>query len=213
MGARLRNPVCAVANTSADASSTLAASATLLRIPSVIQNSRGPELLRPPGVFTSARLSPGDRVLVQGAGGGVATAAVLLGAAAGLEVVVTSRDEDKRRRALSLGAVAAVETGARLPFRVDAVLETVGAATWAHSIRALRPGGTVVVAGATSGDQPGAELTRMFFTELSVVGATMGSKDDLEALALASEKLQRSIAGAPVKKVIVVPDRLVNVVA
>lgn len=133
-------------------------------------------------LFTSARLSPGDRVLVQGAGGGVATAAVLLGAAAGLEVVVTSRDEDKRRRALSLGAVAAVETGARLPFRVDAVLETVGAATWAHSIRALRPGGTVVVAGATSGDQPGAELTRIFFTELSVVGATMGSKDDLEAL-------------------------------
>ncbi|WP_024285755.1 quinone oxidoreductase [Cellulomonas sp. KRMCY2] len=133
-------------------------------------------------LFTTARLRPGDRVLVQGASGGVATAAVLLGAATGLEVVVTSRDEAKRERAVALGAALAVEPGTRLPFRVDAVLETVGAATWAHSIRSLRPGGTVVVAGATSGDQPGADLTRMFFTELSVVGATMGSKEDLVAL-------------------------------
>ena len=133
-------------------------------------------------LYTTAGLRPGDRVLVQGAGGGVSTAAVLLGSATGLEVVVTSRDEDKRERAVALGAALAVEPGARLPFRVDAVLETVGAATWSHSIRSLRPGGTVVVAGATSGDQPGADLTRMFFTELSVVGATMGSKEDLVAL-------------------------------
>jgi NADPH:quinone reductase-like Zn-dependent oxidoreductase len=133
-------------------------------------------------LFRSADVRPGDRVLVQGAGGGVATAAVLLGAAAGLEMVVTSRDAAKRERALRLGAAHAIESGARLPFRVDAVLETVGQATWSHSVKALRPGGTVVVAGATSGDQPGAELTRVFFTELSVVGATMGSKEDLEGL-------------------------------
>ncbi|WP_182113009.1 zinc-binding dehydrogenase [Actinotalea sp. JY-7876] len=133
-------------------------------------------------LFVAAGARPGDRVLVQGAGGGVATAAVVLGSAAGVEVVVTSRDEGKRERALGLGASLALESGARLPFRVDAVLETVGAATWAHSIRSLRPGGTVVVAGATSGDQPGAELTRVFFTELRVVGVTMGAKVDLEAL-------------------------------
>lgn len=133
-------------------------------------------------LFVSARLRPGDRVLVQGAGGGVATAAIRLGAAAGLEVVTTSRDAEKRERAVDLGAAVALEPGARLPFRVDAVLETVGAATWAHSLRALRPGGTVVVAGATTGDQPGAELSRVFFTELSVVGATMGTKEDLVAL-------------------------------
>ena len=133
-------------------------------------------------LFRAARLAPGDRVLVQGAGGGVATAAVRLGTAAGLEVVVTGRDAAKRERALGLGAAFAVEPGARLPFRVDAVIETVGAATWAHSMRAVRPGGTVVVAGATTGPQPGAELARVFFSELTVVGATMGTKEDLVAL-------------------------------
>jgi NADPH:quinone reductase-like Zn-dependent oxidoreductase len=133
-------------------------------------------------LFVTAGLAPGDRVLVQGAGGGVSTAAVRLGAAAGLEVVVTSRDAGRRERALGLGATLAVEPGARLPFRVDAVLETVGQATWAHSLRSVRPGGVVVVAGATTGDQPGAELSRVFFHELRVLGATMGTKEDLEAL-------------------------------
>src|SRR5690606_7136090 len=94
-------------------------------------------------LFRSANVRPGDRVLVQGAGGGVATAAIALGAAAGFEMFVTSRDQAKRDRALSLGAAHAVETGARLSTRVDAVLETVGAATWSHSIKSLRPGGTV----------------------------------------------------------------------
>jgi NADPH:quinone reductase-like Zn-dependent oxidoreductase len=133
-------------------------------------------------LFVSAGLRPGDRVLVQGAGGGVATAAITLGAAAGLEVVATSRTQAKRERARELGAALALEPGARLPFRVDAAIETVGQATWAHSMRAVRPGGVVVVAGATTGDQPGAELSRVFFTELRVLGATMGSKEDLEAL-------------------------------
>ncbi len=133
-------------------------------------------------LFTSAALRPGDRVLVQGAGGGVASAAIALGAAAGLEVVATSRTAAKREHALAAGAVAAVEPGSRLPFRVDAVIETVGAATWSHSVRSLRRGGVIVTAGATSGDQPGAELTRVFFTELRVLGATMGTKEDLVAL-------------------------------
>lgn len=133
-------------------------------------------------LFSSAALRPGDRVLVQGAGGGVASAAIALGSTAGLEVVATSRSAAKREHALAAGAVAAIEPGERSPFRVDAVIETVGAATWSHSIKALRPGGTVVVSGATTGDQPGAELTRMFFHELRVVGATMGTREDLEAL-------------------------------
>lgn len=134
-------------------------------------------------LFTNAGVRPGDSVLVQGAGGGVATAAIALGKAAGLRVFATSRDEAKRKRAVELGAVEAFEPGARLPQRVDAVIETVGAATWSHSVKSLRPGGTLVISGATSGDRPAhAELTRIFFLELKVVGSTMGSKDELEDL-------------------------------
>ncbi|MFJ9178300.1 zinc-binding dehydrogenase [Streptomyces sp. NPDC102360] len=134
-------------------------------------------------LFTNAGVRPGDSVLVQGAGGGVATAAIVLGKAAGLRVFATSRDEAKRKRALELGAVEAVETGARLSQRVDAVIETVGAATWSHSVKSLKPGGTVVISGATSGpNPPAAELNRIFFLELKVVGSTMGSKDELEDL-------------------------------
>ncbi|MFE4589856.1 zinc-binding dehydrogenase [Streptomyces laurentii] len=134
-------------------------------------------------LFTNAGVRPGDSVLVQGAGGGVATAAIVLGKAAGLRVFATSRDEAKRKRAVELGAVEAVEPGARLPQKVDAVIETVGAATWSHSIKSLRPGGTVVISGATSGDRPShAELTRIFFLELKIVGSTMGSKDELADL-------------------------------
>lgn len=73
-------------------------------------------------------------------------------------------------------------SGARLPHKVDAVMETVGAATWGHSIRSLRPGGTVVVCGATSGDPSPAEMTRIFFLQLSVIGSTMGTRDELERL-------------------------------
>jgi NADPH:quinone reductase-like Zn-dependent oxidoreductase len=94
-------------------------------------------------------------------------------------VWVTSRTPEKRDRALSLGAHAAFEPGARLPERVDAVLESVGQATWAHSVRAVRPGGVIVVCGATTGDAPPAELTRVFYQQLRVVGSTMGSRQEL----------------------------------
>ena len=133
-------------------------------------------------LFTNAGVRPGDTVLVQGAGGGVATALVVLGKAAGLRVWVTSRDEAKGARAVELGADAAFASGARLPERVDAVMETVGAATWSHSVKSLRPGGTIVISGATSGPNPPAELTRVFFLELKVVGSTMGTKEELAGL-------------------------------
>lgn len=131
---------------------------------------------------TRSGLEPGDTVLVQGAGGGVATACIVLGRLMGLRVWVTSRESAKRVAALELGAHEAFESGARLPHRVDAVMETVGAATWDHSLKSLRPGGRVVVSGATSGPNPPADLSRVFFKQLEVVGSTMGTRDELRRL-------------------------------
>jgi D-arabinose 1-dehydrogenase-like Zn-dependent alcohol dehydrogenase len=112
-----------------------------------------------------------------------------LAKALGHTVFCTSRDADKRERATAAGADLAAEPGTRLPEKVDAVIETVGAATWEHSLRALRPGGRIVVSGATSGANPPADLNRVFFLQLSVVGSTMGTRDELvDLLALMADR-------------------------
>jgi NADPH:quinone reductase-like Zn-dependent oxidoreductase len=133
-------------------------------------------------LFTQSGARPGATVLVQGAGGGVSTALVVLGRAAGYRMWVTSRDPGKREQSLALGAAAAFESGARLPERVDAVMETVGAATWDHSLKSLNQGGTVVVSGATGGAEAVSDLRRIFFLQLRVVGSTMGTRDELQRL-------------------------------
>jgi len=134
-------------------------------------------------LFTKGDLRPGDSVLVQGAGGGVATALISLARAAGFRVYATSRDESKRAAALDLGAHEALESGARLPQLVDAVMETVGAATWSHSVKSVKPGGRIVISGTTSGpNPPEAELMRIFFQEKNVLGSTMGSRAELRQL-------------------------------
>jgi NADPH:quinone reductase-like Zn-dependent oxidoreductase len=134
-------------------------------------------------LFTAAALRPGDTVLVQGAGGGVSTAAVMIARAGGLRVWVTSRDPERAGRAVELGAHRGFGAGERLPERVDAVLDSVGAATWSHSINALRPGGRLVTVGTTSGaEPPSAELTKIFFKPLQVIGSTMGTRAELAAV-------------------------------
>lgn len=133
-------------------------------------------------LFTRARIRAGDRVLVQGASGGVASAAIALASAAGARVYATARSEEKREFALARGAYAALESGARLPERVDVVVETVGEATWAHSLRALKPGGAIVIAGATSGAMPPADLQRVFFQQLSVIGSTGCTRPEFDSL-------------------------------
>ncbi|GAA1763224.1 zinc-binding dehydrogenase [Nonomuraea bangladeshensis] len=139
-------------------------------------------------LFDKSGLQPGSTVLVQGAGGGVATALIALGRAGGFRVWATSRSADKRERALRLGADQVFESGARLPERVDAVMETVGQATWDHSLKSLKPGGRIVVSGATSGAVPPADLNRVFFLQLSVVGSTMGTREQLQRLAVFLEQ-------------------------
>jgi NADPH:quinone reductase-like Zn-dependent oxidoreductase len=133
-------------------------------------------------LFTQSGVAPGGTILVQGAGGGVSTALVAIGAAAGYRMWVTSRSANKRERIRTLGAADAFDTGARLPERVDAVMETVGEPTWAHSLKSLRSGGTVVVSGATAGGQAVTDLRRVFFLQERIVGSTMGTRDELERL-------------------------------
>jgi len=135
-------------------------------------------------LFVKAALQPGTSVLVQGAGGGLGTAAVQLAAAAGCIVFASSRSQTKLDAALALGARHAVAAGkdaakavlsATSGEGVDAVIESVGEPTWATSVRAARQGGAIVVAGATAGANPPADLTRIFWRQLRVLGSTMGT--------------------------------------
>jgi NADPH:quinone reductase-like Zn-dependent oxidoreductase len=143
------------------------------------------------GLFTRASLRPGMSVLVQGASGGVATACILLCRLAGITVYATSRDEAKRALAVDLGAEAAFpverETARAVVaatggIGVDAVIDTVGEPTWDLSLKAVRPGGVIVVPGATGGANPPAQLTRIFFRSVTVAGTTMGTRGELRRL-------------------------------
>jgi NADPH:quinone reductase-like Zn-dependent oxidoreductase len=133
-------------------------------------------------LFTRSGLLPGQTMLVQGASGGVSTALIQLGTEAGLRVWVTGRNEEGRSRALQLGAAQAFEPGTRLPERVDGAFETVGEATWSHSMKSVRPGGVIVCSGATTGAAPSADLQRLFFLQISVIGSTMGTLDEMRRL-------------------------------
>lgn len=130
-------------------------------------------------LYTRGGLQPGQSVLVQGATGGVAGAAISLAIAGGATVVATSRSRAGREFAARIGAHEVLEPGARVSERVDLVIETVGEASWAHSLRAVRRGGTIVVAGATTGGDPPADLGRVFSQQLRVLGSTAFTPDEL----------------------------------
>nr|WP_211767029.1 zinc-binding dehydrogenase [Kutzneria sp. CA-103260] len=135
-------------------------------------------------LFTRARVVPGETVLVQGAGGGVPSALVQLGKAAGLRVWVVARDPERGERAVrELGADAAFPSDGALPEAVDVVLDAVGGATFQHSLSALRPGGRLVTAGAAGGALAQVDLPSLFTRSLSVLGSAMGSPAELAQLA------------------------------
>jgi NADPH:quinone reductase-like Zn-dependent oxidoreductase len=184
-------------------------------------------------LFTRVTLPPGSTVLVQGSGGGVATATIVLARVAGIRVIASSRNEARRAAAVELGADAAVpsERGAhREVLRltgghgVDAVVESVGEPTWDMSLRSVRPGGTVLVCGATGGGNPPTQLARVYWRHLNILGSTMGTRAELEALVSlaaagtfrplvdatyaltdAARGLARLAAGEHVGKVVIVP--------
>jgi len=121
-----------------------------------------------------ARLQAGERVLVVGVGGGVSTAAVAVARAMGAEVYATSRDAPKCARAIELGATDAFASDGEWPVRCEVVVESVGPATWDRSVKALVPGGRLVVCGGTSGPTVEVSLPRLFFKQHEIIGSTMG---------------------------------------
>lgn len=129
-----------------------------------------------------ARLTAGESVLIVGIGGGVSTAALALAVRMGATVYATSRDEGKRARATAAGAADAFDSGGDWPVAVDVVVESVGPATWDRSVRALRPGGRLVVCGGTSGASVELSLPRLFFKQIEIIGSTMGSYPEFAAV-------------------------------
>nr|WP_087573187.1 MULTISPECIES: zinc-binding dehydrogenase [unclassified Sphingomonas]AJW29515.1 alcohol dehydrogenase [Sphingomonas sp. JE1] len=129
-------------------------------------------------LFTHSSMRAGQTMLVQGGLGGVASALIQMGKAAGMRVWTTVRTEEKRALAVKLGAQEAFLDGAPLPGRVDAVFEPVGAATWAHSMAAVKAGGTIVVCGLSSGSYPPLDLARIFIEQITIKGVTAGTLDE-----------------------------------
>ena len=142
-----------------------------------------------------ARLQSGDTLLVVGIGSGVSCAALALGAMMGARVEATSRSEQKRAQALEMGAAAAHDSAApKWAVEADVVVESVGPATWDQSVRALKPGGRMVVCGSTSGPKVELTLPRLFFKQFEIIGSTMGSYQEFDdVLALVDDGLAITI--------------------
>jgi NADPH:quinone reductase-like Zn-dependent oxidoreductase len=131
-------------------------------------------------LFTKSGLKAGETVLIQGATGGMATALIQLGRAAGFEVWATSRTKAGQAMAIELGAHQAFPTGASLPRKVAAVVDNIGQETWAHSVSSLARGGTLVVTGGTTGFDAPLNLLAMICDQLTVTGTIMGTLDDMQ---------------------------------
>ena len=130
-------------------------------------------------LFTKSGLKAGETVLIQGATGGMATALIQLGRAAGFEVWATSRTQAGRARAIELGAHQAFPPNASLPRKVAAVVDNIGPDTWAHSMSSLARGGTLVITGGTTGFDVPLNLLPMICDQLTITGSIMGTLDDM----------------------------------
>lgn len=143
-------------------------------------------------LFTKARLQPWETVLIFGIGGGVSLAALQLAKAIGARTIVTSRDATKLQRAQAMGADHAIHSTAEDVTKsvmactdgrgVDVVFENVGAAVWPWAMKSLVRGGRLVTCGATTGDQPGADLRRIFVRQLQIFGSSLGSYGEFRDL-------------------------------
>jgi NADPH:quinone reductase-like Zn-dependent oxidoreductase len=131
-------------------------------------------------LFTKSGLRAGETVLVQGATGGMATALIQLGQAAGFEVWATSRTEEGRAQAKALGAHQSFPPNGTLPRKVPAIIDNVGSDSWAHSMSSLARGGTLVTIGGTTGFEVALNLLPMISDQLTITGSIMGTLKDME---------------------------------
>ncbi|MCF5918354.1 zinc-binding dehydrogenase, partial [Xanthomonas perforans] len=133
-------------------------------------------------LFTKSRLIPGQTLLVQGASGGMSTALIQMGRAAGFEVWVTTRNDEGAAIAERLGANRVLRHGEPLPRRVDAVVDNVGAATWADSLKAVKRGGVLVINGITTGNIAETDVLRIFVEQIDIRGTIMGTLEEMKAM-------------------------------
>lgn len=134
-------------------------------------------------LFTRGQVRPGMNVFIPGVGGGVATFLLQFAIAAGAQVYVSSRSQEKRERALELGAVGAFDSSedwslALDGVKMDLVIESVGAATINKSMKQLRRGGTIVTFGSSTGDTVELNLREFFYGQYNLLGSTMGSSEE-----------------------------------
>ena len=133
-------------------------------------------------LFTKSRLIPGQTLLVQGASGGMSTALIQMGRAAGFEVWVTTRNDEGAAIAERLGANRVFRHGEPLPHRADAVVDNIGAATWADSLKAVKRGGVLMINGITTGHIAQADLLRIFVEQIDIRGTIMGTLKEMKAM-------------------------------
>jgi NADPH:quinone reductase-like Zn-dependent oxidoreductase len=133
-------------------------------------------------LFTKSNLKPGQTMLVQGAGGGMSTALIQMGKAAGFEVWATGQSDASREVSVKVGADKVFKVNERLPKQVAAVFDNVGPATLEHSIQSTQKGGTIVVAGITTGMHINLNILPIFINELRIVGAIMGTFEEMKSM-------------------------------
>jgi len=143
-------------------------------------------------LVSKAGLGAGEWVLIHGIGGGVSLAALQIVRHLGARAIVTSHSETKRQRALELGAEVAIDytqddvvaavRACTDGVGADVVIDNVGEATFAASIRACRKGGRIVTCGATSGAKVPVDVRRVFWRQLSILGSTMGNAAEFRAM-------------------------------
>ena len=133
-------------------------------------------------LFTKSGLRAGQTMLVQGSSGGVSTALIQLGTAAGMRVWCTGRTPQKKTLGLRLGAEKAFEANEELPEKVDAVFDTSGEVTWAHTMASVKTGGTVVTCGGHSGRGVLIDITKVFVQQIDIRGSYLGTLEEFKDL-------------------------------